>query len=378
MQVKDVMTKNVVSISPDSHLSQALGLMKKHNIHQLAVMSNDALYGMLELKKIVSRDFDITTAKVASLAANVPSIDANASLESAVELLLRSGVRALPVTDAGRVAGIISETDIMKIAKQFVKGLNQTAKEIVTPAECLAKGDNYGRLKRLMSEKNISRFPVVEGNNVVGVVSTMELIKILEGKGTMEARGGKLQEAGTKEKLRLDETQLGAIMRTAAAVSGDSMISDVISLLKSNEEVIVQTEGGFGIITPKDILELFAAVPKKQLYVQITGMHEESIEFQVKMDQALSEFVHKISRMVTEIEYLVVHVEKMHKQGTKQKYSIRARFKAPIGFFVVHSWGWKPLDVIQEVFRNLEQEVVKKHEKITDVARMRRQKTRYR
>lgn len=377
MLVKDVMTKNVISIGPDEHLSKALSKMQKYRINQLPVMSNGALYGMLELKKIVSRDLDITTTKASSLATSVPRIDANASVESAVELLLSSGLHAIPVTEAGSVVGIVSETDLMSVAKQFVKGLNQYAREIVTPAEYVTKNDNYGKLRRLMFEKNISRVPIVDGNRILGVVSTMEMIKILKGKERMDARGGLLQEQGATEKLRLDVTEVSAVMRPAVVIAGEKMISEVIDLLRENEEVIVQTDEMFGVITPKDILELFASVSKKQLYVQITGMHDESVEFQVKMDQALSEFVKKMGRITENIEYLVVHVEKMHKQGARQKYSIRTRFKAPIGFFVAHSWGWRPLDVIQDVFKNLEREVVRKHEKSEDVRRMKRQKIRY-
>jgi CBS domain-containing protein len=377
MLVKDVMTKNVISIGPDEHLSKALSKMQKYRINQLPVMSNGALYGMLELKKIVSRDLDITTTKASSLATSVPRIDANASVESAVELLLSSGLHAIPVTEAGSVVGIVSETDLMSVAKQFVKGLNQYAREIVTPAEYVTKNDNYGKLRRLMFEKNISRVPIVDDNRILGVVSTMEMIKILKGKERMDARGGLLQEQGATEKLRLDVTEVSAVMRPAVVIAGEKMISEVIDLLRENEEVIVQTDEMFGVITPKDILELFASVSKKQLYVQITGMHDESVEFQVKMDQALSEFVKKMGRITENIEYLVVHVEKMHKQGARQKYSIRTRFKAPIGFFVAHSWGWRPLDVIQDVFKNLEREVVRKHEKSEDVRRMKRQKMRY-
>ena len=298
MQVKDVMTRNVIAISPEDHVNKALSIMKKNRINQLPVTSKDSLYGMLELKKIVSRDIDIKTTKAASIATSVPHIDANASIESAVELLLGSGLRALPVTEVGKIVGIISETDLMKVAKQYVKGLNQMAKDITTPADCLAKSSNYGQLKKLVFEKNISRMPVLENNMIVGIVSTLDMIRVLESRDQMSGRGGLLQEGGAKEKVRLVETEVGALMRPATVVKGETMIGDVIEMLKDNEEVVVQTEDSVGIITPRDVIELFAAVPKKQLYVQITGMHDESIEFRVKMDQALNEFVQKISRMV--------------------------------------------------------------------------------
>src|SRR3989344_184647 len=342
MLVKDLMSKNVVSVRPDEHISQAVAKMKK----------------------IVSREIDISSAKVENLATNVPNIDANASVESAAQLLLSSAARALPVTEAGSVVGVISESDLMRVAKQFVKGLNSNLQEILTPAIYLGKNDNFGSVKRLLFDKNISRVPVVDSGKVIGVVSTFEMLKVLRAGKTMEAHGGRTQEKGAKERLRLVETPVTAIMRPATALSGSKTISDAIELLKTNEELIVNYDGGFGVVTPKDIVELFAAAPKKEVYVQITGMHNESIEFKARMDIAVTEFVTKIAKIVRNIEYFVVHVDKMQKQGNKSKYSIRVRFKASEGFFVAHAWGWKPLDVIQEVFRNLESEILHKYGKV--------------
>lgn len=364
MLVKDVMTKNVVSIGPDEHISQAFAKMEKNKIHQLLVMTGSSLYGMLELKKIVSRDIDISSAKVEHFATNAPHIDSNASVESAAQLLLTSALRAIPVTEAGSVVGVISESDLIKVAKQFVKGLNQSIKDIVTPAEYLDKNGTFGSVKSLLFDKNLSRVPIIDDGKVLGVVSTFEMIKILKGGKSLEARGGKLQEKGVVEKMRLVETPVTVMMRPSITLSGEKTIGEAIELLKSNEEIVVKYDGGFGIVTPKDVIELFAAVPRKEVYVQITGMHDESIEFKVKMDIAVTEFVNKLAKIVRRVEYLVVHVEQMHKQGNKSKYSIRARFKSPEGFFVAHAWGWKPLDVIQEVFRNLEREVLHKHGKI--------------
>ena len=374
MLVKDVMTKGVVSIEPDENISRALSKMKKHMVHQLPVMSSNSLYGMLELKKIVSRDFDSTTTKVSNFATNTPIIDANASLESAVQLLLDSGSHAIPVTEAGINVGIISETDLIKVAKQFVKGLNQLAREIATPAEYLTKKDNYGHLKHLMLEKNISRVPIMDGNKIIGIVGTLEMIGVIEGKERMSSGG---QDHGSKEKLRLEETKANVIMRPAVVVPGEKTVNDVIDFLKSSEDVIVQTDDGFGVITAKDIIELFASMPKEQLYVQITGMHDESIEFKVKMDTALGEFVQKMGKSVDHIEYLVIHVDKMHKQGPKEKYSIRARFKTPLGLFIAHSWGWKPVDVVQEVFKTLEREVTNKYGHARTDAKKRRFLTKH-
>ena len=375
MLVKDVMSKNVISIGPDESISQALSKIKKYRIHQLPVMSNGSLYGMLELKKIATRDLDVTTTKVATLATNVPQIDANASIESAVELLLGSGLRAIPVTEAGKVVGVISETDLMKNAKHLVKGLNLKVREITTPVEYVEKNSKIGSVKRIMRDNNVSRVPVVDKGKIVGIVGTLDMIRLLEGKERMPARGGRLQEMGAKEKLTIEETPVHTIMRSPVVVSADESINNVIDLLKESEEVVVSEL--LGIITPKDILELFTSVPKKQLYVQITGMQNESIEFQVTMDKAVEDFVKKMGKMIDRIEYFFIHVNKIEKGGRVDLYSIRVRFKVPFGLFVAHASGWKPLNVIQDVMKKVEKEVMKKHGKMEDVRRMRSQKNRF-
>ncbi len=377
MQVKDIMTKNVITIEPDETVSQALAKMKARKIHQLPVVKNGNLYGIIGLKNIVTKNIDTASAKVSSIASNVTTIDAGSNAESAAELLLKSGLRSLPVTDGGKLVGIISETDFMKVANQFLRNQNIYVSEIMTDANYLAKDSTIGAVKMLMLNKNISRVPIIDKNNVVGIIGTFDLIHIIEGKQTMEARGGRLKEPGTKEKLNIEKTPVGTAMRSPTIIGGDKTIRDVIGLLKEHEEVVVQHEGKIGVVTHRDILELFAQAPKKQVYVQITGMHDEGIEFKVMMDKAVDEFVQKMGKVIANIELLAVHVEKMHKQGARFKYSIRTRFRTPIGFFVAHAWGWKPLDVIQDVFKNLEREVMHKYGKMEDVRRHKRHKDRY-
>jgi CBS domain-containing protein len=376
MQVRDVMTKGIITAEPDEQISQALGKMRKARINQLLVMSGRELYGIVELRKIVTRDIDPSSAKISNFVSHVPTIDANASIESAVSLLLKSGMRAVPVVEAGAVVGIISETDIMKSAREFVRGLNVLAHEIITPAICVEKNATAGKVKKIMVEKNISRVPVVDKDKIIGVIGTLDLIRIMEGKERMPARGsGKLQESGAKEKKQIEDTSIESMISPAVVV-GDKNVGELIDLLKSNEEVIVKYEDLIGVITPKDVLELFPT-HREQVYVQITGMQHESIEFKVKMDSSVNKFVQKMAKLDT-IQFLFFHVNKIERGGKHDFYDIRARFKLPKGFFVAKAEGWQPVTVIQDVMDKLEKEAMKKYGKISDDARMKRQKVRYR
>lgn len=375
MQVKEIISKNIISVSPDEMISQALAKMKKNKLNQLLVTNKTELYGMLELRRIVLRDIDPSHVKVSTIATNVPSIDANATIEALVEFLLKSGLRALPVTENGRLLGIVSEMDVMKVADRFVVKTNVA--EISSPAIFVSKKDNVGSVKALMFNNNISRIPVLDRDNVIGIIDVLDLIKVLEGKEQMPARGGRLQEQGAKEKINVEKTPVDAVMRTPVILEGNQNISKIINLLRENEEVVIRQNGIVSVITPKDILELFAAAPQKQVFVQITGMQNESIEFKATIDKTVDEFVQKMGKMIDNIQFLFIHVDKMEKGGKHDMYSIRARFKVPFGLFVAHASGWKPSDVLQDLIKKLEKEVLKTHGRMEDKKRDRKQKYRY-
>jgi CBS domain-containing protein/ribosome-associated translation inhibitor RaiA len=377
MQVKEVMTSRVISVEPDATVSVALAKMKQNKINQLVVMKDNRMYGMLELKKIVTKDLDPATTKIEGLPINVPSIDANANVESLAEMLLRSGLRALPVMEGTKLVGIVSESDMMGMAKSSVRDANTKVSDICSNAEYVTKDASIGKVKRIMIDRNVSRVPIVDGGKVIGIVNTLDLIRIMEGRERMPARGGKLHESGAKEKINIDNTPAETIMHTPVVVSGDEKVNKIIDTLRTKEEIVVQNNGQIGLVTPRDMLEMCVASPKKQVYVQITGMHDENIEFKARMDTEVSKFVQKMDRSVGHIEYLVLHVEKMHKQGTRQKYSLRARFKTSAGLFVAHSWSWKPLDVIDDVFKTLEREVDHVYGKREEMKKRKGQKERY-
>lgn len=117
MQVNDVMTKEYCSVGPDADLVQAAQAMKRHNIGSLPVVQDGRLLGIVT-------DRDICIEAVAAgcdphrcvvhdfMTAEPISTHPSTTLEEAADLMARHQVRRLPVTDQGRLAGMISLGDL--------------------------------------------------------------------------------------------------------------------------------------------------------------------------------------------------------------------------------------------------------------------------
>ena len=57
-QVQEIMTTEVVSVTPEMHIDECVALMKKHHIRHLPVSENGVITGMLSLRDLFSAIID--------------------------------------------------------------------------------------------------------------------------------------------------------------------------------------------------------------------------------------------------------------------------------------------------------------------------------
>jgi acetoin utilization protein AcuB len=130
MVVEDVMTREVVTLTPDHTLRDAIDLLRSRRIRHLPVVEAQRLVGIVTDRDVkratpsvlagVNRDeYDNTllTIKVSQLMTREPiTVPRKSALKSAVEIFINRKVGALPVVDNDRLVGILTEIDILRVA----------------------------------------------------------------------------------------------------------------------------------------------------------------------------------------------------------------------------------------------------------------------
>lgn len=124
MFVRNKMTTNPFTISPDHAIPDAHEIMTKHNIRRLPVVKDGKLVGVVS-KEDISRSSIATTlsineltyllakTKISKVMTKKPiTISPDALLEEAAILMRDNHVSFLPVVDNGKLVGIITESDI--------------------------------------------------------------------------------------------------------------------------------------------------------------------------------------------------------------------------------------------------------------------------
>jgi CBS domain-containing protein len=108
----------------------------------------------------------------------VVSVECDTPVRHAVSLLAEHRIGSLPVTRGGKVAGIISERDIVYCLARDGEAVLDVKVEKVMTAPAITVTPDVQVLAALsqMSKRRIRHLPVVDGKRLIGIVSIGDLV----------------------------------------------------------------------------------------------------------------------------------------------------------------------------------------------------------
>ena len=124
LRVRDLMTKELISVDVGDYVIEAARLMAENDISSVLVKRRGEFSGMVTdrdiIKKVVSKGLDPKEVKVGEvMSAPLITISADASVEETANKMRDNKVRRLVVEDNGRKVGIISESDIVRVDSEL-------------------------------------------------------------------------------------------------------------------------------------------------------------------------------------------------------------------------------------------------------------------
>ena len=118
-KAKDIMTKVVVSAQPDMPIYDAIRTLANRNITGLPVVDADLnLVGVLSEKDVLKMLYATEDSPEQTvndfMSTNVVSFDVNNSLIDLCDCLVENKFRRVPITQDGKLVGIVSRSDIIR------------------------------------------------------------------------------------------------------------------------------------------------------------------------------------------------------------------------------------------------------------------------
>lgn len=260
MQVKNLMSEDLITVDKDQSLSDALKLLRKHNVSRLPVINKKELVGIVSERDIANK---LGSSKYESMPASrlhvssvmvkdVITVPETMQLADVAKLMLDEGIGSVPVMCEDKMVGIVSKADFVTLAdgiafdKISVKEIMCKDLIVVSPTERLVHA------RRLMLESNIGRLPVVEDDEAIGMVTSKDLMRaFIDFRKTVPE---KYQKAQIKDVLVEDIMSINPTCATKDMTISE--LSEIIMETGYNGLPVVEDGKVIGIVTQTDILRL--------------------------------------------------------------------------------------------------------------------------
>jgi CBS domain-containing protein len=119
---------------------------------------------------------------------NPTTCEPSATLVDAAKVIAREDVGSVPIVESGRLVGIVTDRDIVVRAVAEGRDVTSTtvkdvaSKDLVT----VTPDEDLDRALQLMGQRQVRRIPVVESDQVVGIVSQADVARAVDEEKTGE------------------------------------------------------------------------------------------------------------------------------------------------------------------------------------------------
>ncbi|MCX6768918.1 MAG: CBS domain-containing protein [Candidatus Micrarchaeota archaeon] len=266
-------------------------------------------YGIIDDREMRGGISDSSKAKCINMAVRAPSISEKMGTDEMMDRFLAGHFKALPVTRAGRVIGLMSRSMLMQ--RLIVeKSVPKISVEIImnTPLYTVDANESVAVAKRVMKTSGVHRLAITQNNKVIGTVSTMDFAGVLlkpKGRDFMFERSGMVEKTDAKAVHEFMRDKFVSVNRE------DSLHVAVERMAANNVSAVVVMEGAkaIGVVTARDVMKFILGLHSEKPEVFISGLGQDDMEYYDSIREELKGSIKKFGETF-EIDTINVRIKK--------------------------------------------------------------------
>lgn len=190
LHVTSAYRKHVETVAPETPLPEVLYRMLERDVGMLPVVHDGAILGVITASDLLKR-VDSTRPLSDFMTTRLHMVSATDRVIHARRTMLDNHIERLPVTDGGKLVGIVGERDVALGLWDFREkvALNHQANQlkdfqvihIMQPQVVTAQpGMTAAEAAKTMVENDVGSLPVLQGDRVAGIVTRSDLLRMLD------------------------------------------------------------------------------------------------------------------------------------------------------------------------------------------------------
>ncbi len=361
--VKDIMTKEVITSNPEEKLSKTIAKMEKYGIKEIPVVKNNKLIGMVTFFDALDL-IKYPESKVSNVIVSSPSVSLNDRIEDVIPLMVKTGFEALPVVENDEVVGIISEYDILKEYKNSDILKGFKVKNLAIKTKVhLSPDDKIGKARRIMRTERIDRIPIMEKQKLVGMVLLIDILRTIAKPQKKVRMGNRVGDISKVLDLPVKNVMRKNIPLLEEEISVKEALEKLLKYNLKGSLVVDRNQKFEGIFYRFEILKIIS----QKLIKEGVWVRFPSCELHPDMVQILKEKIakklRKLKALMPELEEIIVRIKTVHGKTSDHIYEINLKFLGPGLNKNVKVVGYNALYAIEDGLDKIQKQLDKKRRK---------------
>lgn len=250
--METIVQRAPIKVDKDQNLSHALALMEKEHISRLLVTDEGFVVGILTEEDIANRFATGRERKLkatqihvsAAMSKDLVVISLNADFKDAARIMLEYGFSSLPVVEDDEIVGLITKTDLVRKLLDSEKKVG----DFYTKDPVLVNpADTLVFARKLMLENSVHRLLVTDKGLLVGILTERDIAR-----GLKTFR--KALDKGTHQDIKGLRVE-HLMSREPLTVKPESTVGEAVTLMLENGiSGLPVIDRNFGVLTKTDLV----------------------------------------------------------------------------------------------------------------------------
>jgi len=376
MDISEILSPEFTEFDIGTPLSKVAGAFENQELDAVVVTDGDEYRGVVSRRQLASSS-NQPSAKVGSQVQHVPAVDRTEDVREVARLMIASDAKTLPVLDGDRVVGVVTGDAVLEAVRPFLDAV--TVEDAYTAELISATPETtIGKALNTLREAGVAHLPVVDGDDLVGLLSLYDVIDFTTRGGNRSqggssngfggrsgggrTRGGFGEREGDSDRMldlpvrNLMTDGVVTVQRSAPLdqVVGTMFEREISSLVVTDDD----TDDPVGIVTKTDVIEALTWEPDDRNAVQVFGSDLlEGLDY-----DDVAALIEGVTAKYGEMSVIKASIElQEHKERSRGMPLILARIRLVTdrGYFTADGEGYGASHALRLAANAVERQVLK-------------------
>ena len=295
---------------------------------------------------------NINKMKIESFLYPIPYVTQNESVQKVANIISHYRIREVPVVDKNQIIGVVTSKQIIKLlSSKDNKWIKANLIYTKNPI-IISSNESISNAKRIMTNKRIDHLPVFNQGKIKQVLTSYHILQSII---PSEKQGRKSMIPKTLHALESNVGNLGSTRIPQCSANDD--LNKIINLMLKTDTtccLVNLWDNLQGIITYRDILVLLASKLETQIPLYIVGMPDDQENIEL-INSKFAKILKRLQNVYSEIHEARVTI-KQQRTGNKKE----GKFEVTVMITISHhtplifsSIGFDLSEVLEDLSQKL-------------------------